>query len=285
MPTPFPGMDPYLEHPVLWPGVHLALMVEFRKQIAPRLRPRYAVSIEERVYIALPEQHRVPDLWVQKAARSTEPQPENGGTAVLTKAGLAEPIVIETASLEVRERYLEILDLYRDQRVVTVLELVSPSNKRPGPGRTAYRQKQRATLQSECHLVEIDLLRRGRHVLAVPSAALETMPESEYLISVNRWPHRRQFELYLLHLRERLPRFRIPLAEPDKDVVLDLQAALEQVYEDGSYMQRIRYDKPCTPRLSSTDQQWADECWAAYRKAHAELFPDTTADSGRPTDA
>jgi hypothetical protein len=96
----------------------------------------------------------------------------------------------------------------------------------------------------------------------------------DYLICVRRRPYRNRYELYPCRLREPLRRIRVPLAEPDPDVPLDIRAALEQVYEDGSYMLRVKYDEPCIPHLSPSDQEWALECWSAYRQAHPELFPE-----------
>jgi hypothetical protein len=90
---------------------------------------------------------------------------------------------------------------------------------------------------------------------------------------VNRWPRRNRFELYPRRLRERLPRLRIPLAEPDPDVPLDVQVALEQVYEEGRYMRRVRYESACEPPLAEADQEWSTEQWAAYRRALSDLFP------------
>lgn len=252
MSMPFPGMDPYLEHPVLWPGLHTRLVVALANQLTPRLRPQYIASIEERVYIEGPDQQRIPDIHVQRV---------RGGS----DRG--------KAPLEIHERSIEILDRLHDMRVVTVIELTSPSNKAAGPGRDLYLEKQRQTLGSECHLVEIDLLRRGRHVLSVPEARLRAEAQYDYLASVSRWPQRRRFELYPWHLRERMREVQVPLTAPDADVPLDLQAALEQVYADGSYDLRVRYDRPCEPPLGAEDQRWAYERWAGYRAAHQELFP------------
>ncbi len=117
METPFPGMDPYLEHPALWPGVQTRLIVALANQLGPKIRPRYVASVEDRVFT------------------------ENLGQ-----------------QLEVREHYIAILDRYQDFGVVTVIELVSPSNKEAGAGRDSYLAKQKEIRGSECHLVEIDLL-------------------------------------------------------------------------------------------------------------------------------
>jgi hypothetical protein len=126
-------------------------------------------------------------------------------------------------------------------------------------------------------LVEIDLLRRGRHVVSVPAWRTHSLNAFDYLVCVNRWTRRHIYEVYPRSQRERLPRLAIPLAEPDADVELDVQAALEQVYIDGRYARRVRYDEPRNPPLSAADQQWADERWAAYRAAHPELFPASPA--------
>src|SRR5262249_15837303 len=185
----------------------------------------------------------------------------------------SSPIVVEVSEAEVGQSYIAILDRYRDQKVVAVLELVSPTNKVAGPGREAYLLKQQQVRQTEAHLVEIDLLRYGAHVLSVPEIYTRSYEPYEYLISVNRWPQRKRFELYPCRLRERLPTIQVPLSEPDPDVPLNLQAALEPVYEDGDYMLRVKYEDPCVPPLTPEDQEWANERWSAYLDAHPELGP------------
>ena len=266
MKTPFPGMDPYLEHPVLWESVHSRLIHSMANQLQPLLVPHYIASVEERVYVEETPQQRVPDVWVQKV------RDKSGGVAVAERPAAA-PVIVEVAELEIRQHYITILDHYRDFKVVAVIDLVSPSNKHAGPGRDSYVSKQREILASECHLVEIDLLRRGRHVSSVPAACLHELGSFAYLSCVNRWPNRKRFELYPCRLRDRLPPVKIPLQGPDTEVPLDLQAALEQAYWDGRYMLRVRYDEPCEPPLSAEDQQWATACWQQYRAAHPDLFP------------
>jgi hypothetical protein len=182
-------------------------------------------------------------------------------------------LLVEVEPVEVHEPYVEIRDRHQGMRVVTVIEVVSPSNKAAGEGRRSYQAKQQETLASESHLVEIDLLRRGRHMVAVPEGRVRALGAFDYLVSVNRTPWRKRFEVYLRGLRDRLPRVRVPLADPDADVPLDIQAALGQVYDDGDYALRMRYDEPCEPPLEAADQQWANECWAAYRAGHPDLFP------------
>ncbi len=273
MNTPFPGMDPYLEHPALWPGVHNGLIAALAAQLQPLLTPRYVAAIEQRVYIEGTRRQRVPDVHVEKVRDGT------GGTAV-AQAVIDTPLVLEIDPLEIDEWTIHVLDRYRDMKVVTVIEVVSPANKAPGPGRRSYRRKQREVRASESHLVEIDLVRRGRHVLSVPEAHVREAADYDYLVCVNRWPRRRRFELYRRRLRERLPRIGLPLTEPDADAPLDVQAALEQTYRDGGYALRLRYEEPCEPPLEAADQQWAKERWAVYRAAHPEWFPEPTAPPG-----
>lgn len=262
---PFPGMDPYLEHPLLWESVHARLMVAIANQLQPKLDPRYVASIEARVFIEGP-QRRIPDVWIQKISDAERMTP------------LAEPesdtaVIVEVENLEIRETRVEILDSYNELKLVALIEVVSPTNKTAGPGRVSYKAKQAETLARECHLIEIDLLSHGRHVLCIPEWRLKPFRPFESLCCVSRWPSRNRFELYPRTLRQRLPRLKIPLADEDADTTLDLQAAFEQVYVDGRYWRRIRYDQKCVPRLSPSDQAWADERVAVFRTTHPDLFP------------
>jgi len=264
MNCPFPGMDPYLEHPVLWEGVHARLIVTIANQLQPKLDPRYVTSIEERVFIEGP-QRRVPDVWIQKV-RDVEGKPG------LTRGESGTAVILEVEDLQYHETRVEILDSYNEMKLVALIEVLSPTNKAVGPGRASYQAKQEETLAGECHLIEIDLLRNGRHVLCIPEWRLESsLKPFDSLCCVSRWPWRNRFELYAGLLRERLPILNIPLADDDPDATLDLEEALEQVYADGRYGRRIRYDQPCEPALTVEDQTWANERIAAFRAARSDL--------------
>ncbi len=241
MDYPFPGMDPYLEHPVLWEGVHARLIVTIANQLQPKLDPRYIESIEERVFIEGP-QRRIPDVWIEKVDDAS-------GMAPLAEGDSDTAVIVEVDELEIREGRVEILDAYNDMRLVALIEVVSPTNKAAGPGRVSYRAKQKETLGRECHLVEIDLLRRGRHVVAVPEWRIKPFEPFDSLCCVSRWPARNRFELYPRGLKQRLPRVRIPLADGDPDAILDIQAAIEQVYKDGRYsrLHTVRGKRPTPP--------------------------------------
>lgn len=251
----FLGMDPYLEAPELWPGLHNSLIVYIRDYLRPLLHPRYIAAIEERVFVEGPQRREfIPDVLLKQGRPSRQ---QGGGTAVLDAD---EALEIQLPSLEMHESYLEILDRHSGQRVVTVLEVLSPTNKYAGPGRDSYLAKQREVLASQAHLIEIDLLRRGPHTLAIPEWIARERATYDYLTCINRAEGmRNRFWLYPRQLRERLPRIGVPLADGDPDVVLDVQAVLAQTYEAGSYRERLRYDQPCVPPLPAEDQAWADE--------------------------
>lgn len=252
-PYPFPGMNPYLEHRVLWEPVHTRLAVAIANQLQPLLEPRYVASVEERVFVEGPRE-RKPDVWIE----GTEEQKKRAGSSGPAVHG-DTAVILEIPELEVHERRIEILDTYDKMKLVAAIELVSPSNKNPGPGRKSYLKKQKQILSRECHLIEIDLIRNGTHVMSLPSWRLNEVEPFDYLVCVNRWPDRHKFELYPRSLRDRLPIVKIPLVAPDKDVPLDVQAAVEEIYHEARFGIRLRYDKPCVPPLSEVDQAWAYE--------------------------
>jgi hypothetical protein len=190
----FPGMDPYLEHPVLWEGIHARLIVAIANQLQPRIDPRYVASIEERVFIEGP-QRRIPDVWIQRVGDEGESaalvEPERGPESDTA-------LVVEVENLEIHEARIEILDAYNEMKLVALIEVVSPANKAAGPGRVSFKTKQEQTLARDCHLIEIDPIRRGRHVVCIPQwrvRELKTKP-FDYLCCVSRWPMRNRFELY-----------------------------------------------------------------------------------------
>jgi hypothetical protein len=248
----FPGMDPYLEDPQLWPGVHAALIIYVRDQLQPLLEPRYIAAVEERVYLEGPGREVIPDVWVRR-------EPVFAGSVAVAEAPSDVPEVIVVPDLEIHESYIEILDRATGQKVVTVIEVVSPSNKASGAGRDSYVEKQLEVRHSDAHLVEIDLLRGGPHVVAAPSDWLRRLGSYDYLVSVERSGRRGRFEVYRRALRHALPVVSVPLAGGDPDVPLKLQEAIRQVYDAGRYRARINYTRPCFPPLSDQDQAWANE--------------------------
>jgi hypothetical protein len=168
--------------------------------------------------------------------------------------------LIATADDEVVEPFIELRTATGDQRVVAVIEVLSPRNKAAGSeGRRLYRQKQREVLASEAHLLEIDLLRSGQHTVAAPREALLRRGRYRYLVSLSRGNQRHRCEVWGILLSSPLPRVRVPLTGTDPDVILDLQAVWQQVYAAGAFQRIIDYTQPPNIPLDDDDARWADE--------------------------
>lgn len=251
MPCPFPGMDPYLEAPRLWPGLHQSLILYARDQLQPGILPRYYIEVGERIYFE--ERHNAiyPDLTLIRQF----PPVAGRGTATLVEPDA--PILVEMSTRQ-REIYLEIR-LTGSDEVVTVLEVLSPANKRVGSeGRREYCDKQARVLASPVHLVEIDLLRAGEPVICATPGKLLVLEQFDYVGAVSRASDRESVELYPVTMRQRLPRMRIPLRDPDPDIVLDLPAVFATAYDNGAYAVRVDYREDPVPPFRRSDEAWAD---------------------------
>jgi len=249
MASPFPGMDPYLEDPMRWPDVHQSLITYIRDALQPQIRPRYLARMGERVYVTAPPQTLVPDvLLVRRRMRETL-----APYTVPTRATL--PIVVTVPTIEQREPFIEIVHA-GNQEVVTVIEVLSPANKSAGAGRAQYREKQQQILASGVNLVEIDLLASGQPIVALPTEALTTLPPHRYLVCVHRATNHYRFEMYPIALPHPLPPVRVPLREPDADVVFDLQEIFSHCYANGGYASLIDYRRPPRAPLSAQEAAW-----------------------------
>lgn len=249
MPTPFPGMDPYLERPSLWPNVHSSLIIALRDDLAPKLRPRYYVAVEERtVRMGLEEVSFAarPDLSiVPREGRIAETQAVIYPTTV-------DVVTVEVPLLdELRQTYLELRDVASD-KVVTVIEILSPANKAPGDGRRQYIQKRLAVLGSMTHLVEIDLLRAGE-----PMPVYGWGGRSDYRILVSNSARRPKADLLAFSMRGPIPAFRLPLLPGDPEPEVALTLLLHTLYDRAGYDLRVNYDTPPEPPLSEEDTTWA----------------------------
>lgn len=253
MPSPFPGMDPWLERSTVWPGFHEMLIVKAVEVLQPLLRSRgYYVDIGERVWLAEPGRGVLPD---DVTLQPSHPLAGASGYGVILTVD--EPVRIARAPVEVREGYLEIFDTLGHQ-LVTGLEFLSPTNKSHRKGRRLYRRKQAELRRTGVHLVEIDFLRRGRHVLDVPQETVDGLRPWDYFVNLVRRGSD-EYEVYPIKLRDRLPRIRIPLKSEDDDAVLDLQEVFDRSYEIGPYPERLNYSAPPSPPLNDQDAAWADE--------------------------
>ncbi len=253
MPSPFPGMDPWLESPTLWPNFHNSLIAQLRNALSPQLRPAYFVGIEERAYIVRESdpQHQlmIADLQISRRDQQAEREPEFGSTAV----AVAEPVVIPTLlDSTIREPFLSIRSL-QNQEVVTVIEVLSPSNKTPGAGQRSYDRKRNIVMRSEVHLVELDLL-RGEGSFLPPIRT----KRSHYTVHVSRATVRPDGSVWPITMQQRLPVIPIPLRPEHADAQLDLQAVFSEVYERAGYDLVLNYRKPPSVVLLTEDDAWAD---------------------------
>jgi hypothetical protein len=222
MPSPFPGMDPYLEGH-LWPDVHHGLAAEIRRRLAPRLRPRYVARIEINV------------------VEDENPEAEIG--IMYPDVEVLKPVGLRIASVEIR-------DAAGDQ-LVTTIEILSPVNKRE-PGLRRCRDKRERLRRAGVHVIEIDLLRRGTRA---PST-LAKPPASNYLITLT-WARAPRVEFWPVRLSDPLPTVPVPLREPDPDVPLELSPALSAIYEEAVYELSVDYRQaPPPPALTPEEERW-----------------------------
>ena len=250
MASPFPGMNPYLEHPEVWLGVHLLLIGEMTKFLSPKLRPRYRVAVEVRMYETVGEKSLlvgIPDLTIKGSQGETKEPTANVAVAQApTKPQTVEVPVPET----IRQGYLEVQEV-TTKEVVTAIEILSPVNKRSGEGRKQYESKRNRVFGSSTNLVEIDLLRKGK-----PMAVYNSNISTHYRILVSRGDSRPLADLYGFNLPEAIPLFPLPLKLGDTEPLIDLQLLLNNVYDQASYDLLIDYAQEPMPPLLEEEQVW-----------------------------
>jgi hypothetical protein len=255
-------MDPYLERPGLWHGVHNRLIAALADLLGPLLRPRYFVAVEERSYLADPLAiglTAVPDVGVLGPYAAPTPAVQVSGARTAT----VEPLLIELPMPEpVRETYLEIQEVAGepnaglwmkstdgDINVVTLVEILSPWNKSSREGRVQYQRKRLEVLNSHTNLVEIDLLRTGQR-------SVQTQHDAHYSILVSPALLRPRAQFYPFTVRETIPAFQLPLQDNDDWPLIDLNTLLHDLYDRGAYDLRIDYRSEPTPPFNDADAGW-----------------------------
>ncbi len=219
MPSPLPGMDPFLEEESLWPAFQHQLVLSLYQVLLPGLVDRYRARISQRQYV--------------------------------TEQALFTSIIRE----EHQEDYIEVRQRC-DGRLVTLVEVVSPANKTTTAGRAIYLEKRKEGRNANASLVEIDLVVQGQPTLEY---SRDGLPDWDYAVTVTRSTQQERYEIYTATLQKRLPRFRLPLAADDRDTVLDLHNVFTRCYDQGGFASRINYQKDPPIALNDEDRQWLDD--------------------------
>ena len=258
MPSPFPGMDPWLEHRAVFPDIHESMIFLLRESVNEILPEPYLARSRTRVFVERPYP-REPDVSIVGPRRKKS----NGGVAIAersrVKLSQMVPVLDPSEYGEYEQAYLDIFT-NRDERIVTSIEILSPINKRAGSeGRRKYLKKQKKTLRAGVSLVEIDLLRSGQHTTAVPLEYLNaTVPQYDYHVCVSGAVMNPQQYVAAVRLNERLPVIQIPLDPGVEPISIELQPLLDRSYDSGNYKRSNLYVKPAIPPLTAEQQAWAE---------------------------
>lgn len=252
-------MDPYLEM-VEWQDFHLRMMTAISRQLGPLIGPKYLARLERRIFVESHfEETRefYPDLEIIPS-----PAHENGGTQSHAMVATLEPkLYAVPLPEEHREPYLVIRDLER-RHVVTVIEVLSPTNKATGSdGARIYNEKREELLSGKTHLIEIDLLRKGRR----PVTRAPIPDSTDYCVFLHRTRRRSKVEVYEWTIRDPLPTFPVPLANDDPDVPLNLQTVFSDVYTEANYDLELPYDKSLNPAPRRKDAAWLKTTISRWR--------------------
>lgn len=255
MPSPFPGMDPYLEQPGFWPDIHHGLISEIQAQLIPQVRPKYGVRVEVYVYVSDDgdpgRKAMIPDARVDDAPSYSGRRGQSGRTS---SSVISEPETITLLDEEIEVAFVEIWEL-KTNSLVTVIEVLSPINKIAGSaGRHAFLAKRRGVLNAQVNWVEIDLLRAGK-----PTAINAMSQRSDYRVIVVRAGSFREGPCWCFNVRQPMPVIGIPLKGKDPDVPLDLGAVLQSAYDRAGWDIWVDYTKPPIEPLAPDDAKWANK--------------------------
>lgn len=250
MPSPFPGMDPFVEGQ-RGRDFHHGLIAVIQQRLVPSVRPKYAVDVEEYVYVVKSDDEVkpvAPDVSVTRP-ETWDDAPLGAGPGTLTAL---RPVVRTLPKVvRIRQAFLVIRTL-DDETVITALEVLSPWNK--SGGRQEYLNKRDNVLASTANLVEIDLLRGGQRLPTV-----EPLPSGDYFVFVSRPERRPEIDVFAWPLRAPLPTIPVPLADGDPDVPLDLQSLFTDVYDRAGYDYALHYDRPIQRTLDAAEAVWVNQ--------------------------
>lgn len=265
MSSPFPGMDPFIESQA-WEDFHHHLIEGISASLVPQVRPRYVVRVEKRVYVENRPNGSSrtirPDVAVLERAGGAPVWTREGGTATLEAPS---PLILTLPMPEEEhEAYVTIRD-GDSMAVVTVIEVVSPTNKAPeSDGQREYLRKRGEVIRADTNLVELDLLRGGERLPVV-----EPLPLADYFAFVARAARRPAVEVFHWTLRQPFPDLPVPLAGQDADAVVQLHSVFAAGYDRGGYDYSLDYDRLVDPPLSDADAEWVAARLQGWRPARA----------------
>jgi hypothetical protein len=253
MPSPFPGMDPFIEEQ-LWQDFHTRLITIIAELLAPVVQPRYVARIEENLVVENEFEDPIQTIRPDVTLVQSEPDRPSSAAGVATLTAIA-PLTL-TLPLPKRKRQAFITLRSRpEMQIVTVIEVLSPTNKRPEKGgRAEYLSKRENILYSDINLVELDLLRGGERLPTV-----EELPPADYYAFICRSKDRLHADVYAWSLRHVLPTLPIPLAGSDPDVLISLEEAFAVLYDRAGYRYSLNYKLPVVPPLSAADAEWVQQ--------------------------
>lgn len=253
MPSIFPGMDPFIENQ-RWEGFHTRFITQTCDVLVEKLRPRYDVDVEMRVYLEQRDLgHHSRKFVADVGLIDSHPDAGPGGVSLVRESAIEPTECILPWPEEHREAYVVFRRPHHGE-VITVLELLSPTNKRrQSNGREVYLAKRMELIQTRAHLVELDLLRGGDRM------PFSNPPEGDYFALVSRVKRRPVASVYGWPLKHRMPVIPIPLADGEPDVELDLQAVFNTVFDRAGYDYNLDYGLDVAPPFSDAEKQWVTE--------------------------
>ena len=218
MSSPFPGMNPYLEEPAIWPLFHQQLITALYQILLPGLVDRYRSRLVPRQYVS------------------------------------EMPLFTSVVREEHREETIEIRHR-SDGRLITLIDVVSPANKATESGRQAYLQRRRSALAEHANVAEIDLVLQGTPMVEYSQ---EDVAERDYAVVVTRATQPNRPDHYPCTLQKRLPKFRLPMAGDDKEVFVDLHTTFLRSFEQGSFEEQLDYSRDPATKLAPDKLEWLD---------------------------
>jgi len=254
VPSPFPGMDPFIESQ-MWEDFHTDFITVLRQELVSKVRPQYTVNVERYVYVT--REHQVesivaPDAMVADTGAGWR-------ESAVSPAATLQPVKHQIVMPQLRQPYL-VIRTRRGETVVSVIELLSPWNKKKDAGVGEYLAKRANVLKSTANLVELDLLRGGQRLPTV-----DPLQQGDYYAFISRPSVRPDVDVYAWRLQDPLPTLPFPLAEHEPDVDIDLQAAFSTTYDRAGYDYSLHYEDEVLPPLEEDKITWMDNCLKSAR--------------------